>query len=283
MQSTFCSGATEFLSQVGQLLVTNEARYSLINSIAKRLEGEPHFYGKEDPWFCIVSDEKGVCAAGIRTPPFRVLLAHFSGDAELAASLLVDAVAGRSSEVPGATGDLGITDSFAQKWCLRNGVRVDGKQAQRIYRLDAVNVITPAPGNLRRASMEERDMLARWQTSATEDIYGALSSKVPVMDITPAIGRKDVYLWEDRIPVSMAARTRPTENGITVGLVYTPSEFRRRGYATSCVAALCSELLRSGYKFCTLYTDLANPASNSIYRRIGFVEVTDSVEYSFAK
>ena len=91
-----------------------------------------------------------------------------------------------------------------------------------------------------------------------------------------------VYLWEDGIPVSMVAKTRPTKNGISIGLVYTPPEFRQKGYATSCVATLCKELLNSGYKFCMIYTDLANPVSNSIYQKIGFREVCDSVEFSFS-
>jgi predicted GNAT family acetyltransferase len=80
----------------------------------------------------------------------------------------------------------------------------------------------------------------------------------------------------------MAATTRPTENGIAISFVYTPPGLRRKGYATSCVAMLSKELLHTGYKFCTLYTDLSNPTSNSIYRKIGFEEVCDSVEYTFS-
>jgi len=79
----------------------------------------------------------------------------------------------------------------------------------------------------------------------------------------------------------MAAKTRPTEKGMTVGGVYTPPELRGKGYATSCVAELSRHILQSGKEFCTLYTDLANPTSNSIYKKIGYTEVCDSVEYTF--
>ncbi|HEY96946.1 MAG TPA: GNAT family N-acetyltransferase, partial [Dehalococcoidia bacterium] len=65
--------------------------------------------------------------------------------------------------------------------------------------------------------------------------------------------------------------------------VYTPPEHRRKGYATACVAGVCREILKSGYDFCTLYTDLSNPTSNSIYMKIGFRPVCDNVEYAFAK
>jgi uncharacterized protein len=283
MKASFYKGAPEFLSCVNQLLSGNEARYGLITGIVKRLVNNPHFYSSDDPWFCIVRDETEIFAAAIRTPPFRVLLAYFSGNPVAAAKLLVDAVPGLSSAIPGIVGDLEITDPFAQQWCVRNHVHIDGTQEQRIYQLDRVNAVNGAPGHLRLASLAEKELLARWQLLSSEDIYGAANLKIPVMDIKPAIERNDVYLWEDNIPVSMAARTRPTDNGITVSLVYTPPEFRRRGYATSCVSALCTELLGSGYKFCTLYTDLANPISNSIYKIIGFKEISDSVEYSFSE
>ena len=65
--------------------------------------------------------------------------------------------------------------------------------------------------------------------------------------------------------------------------MYTPPEFRRRGYATACVAALNQQQLDAGRQFCALYTDLANPTSNSIYQKIGYVPVTDSSHYSFGE
>ena len=58
-------------------------------------------------------------------------------------------------------------------------------------------------------------------------------------------------------------------------------EFRARGYATAAVAALSQQLLDSGRTFCSLYTDLSNATSNSIYRRIGYLPVADAVEIEF--
>ena len=77
------------------------------------------------------------------------------------------------------------------------------------------------------------------------------------------------------------SRSRPTSHGIAVSLVYTPRELRNCGYASACVAALSQQLLDAGWEFCTLYTDLANSTSNSIYQRIGYRPVCDSNEYHF--
>src|SRR5690606_19300246 len=100
-----------------------------------------------------------------------------------------------------------------------------------------------------------------------EKCYEAIRNRLP---------EKNIFLWEDKGKVvSMAAKSRPTQNGATVNLVYTPKELRKKGYATSCVAALSQHLLDSGYKFCSLFTDLANPISNSIYMKIGYKPVGD--------
>jgi len=283
MQVDIYDRSTEFLSRAGHILVSNEARYGLINGIARRLVDNPHFYGEDDPWFCTVQDENEICAVAIRTPPFKVLLAHFSGDPAAIATALVGSISELPQAIPGATGDLEIADPFARQWCAKHDIRVEGTIAQRIYRLDKVSAVDTAPGHLRLASLAEKELLARWSHSFYLDVFAAGSPNTPEADITAAIERKNVYLWEDGVPVSMAARTRPTENGIAVSGVYTPPELRRRGYATSCVAMLCKDLLHSGYKFCMLYTDLANPISNSIYKKIGFKEVCDSVEYSFSE
>ena len=81
----------------------------------------------------------------------------------------------------------------------------------------------------------------------------------------------------------MAAAGRRTRSGIAINLVYTPKGLRRHGYATSCVAELSQRLLDLGYQFCTLFADLANPISNSIYQKIGYQPIGDYDSYLFNK
>ena len=85
-------------------------------------------------------------------------------------------------------------------------------------------------------------------------------------------------MWCDSAPgrmVSMAIWTGLTPHGVRIGMVYTPPQFRGRGYASNCVAALTRRLLDSGRSFCFLFTDLANPTSNKIYQAIGYRHVCD--------
>lgn len=79
------------------------------------------------------------------------------------------------------------------------------------------------------------------------------------------------YFWiRDTMPVCMAAQARPTANGLAINGVFTPAEHHCRGYASALVGAVSQMSLDSGKKFCTLYTDLDNPTSNSIYQKIGY-------------
>ncbi len=95
------------------------------------------------------------------------------------------------------------------------------------------------------------------------------------------IGRT-MYLWENRDRVvSMAGASGETPNGIRIGPVYTPPELRGRGYASALTAAVSQHQLDSGRRFCFLFTDLANPTSNKIYRAIGYEPVTDVDQYAF--
>ena len=92
-----------------------------------------------------------------------------------------------------------------------------------------------------------------------------------------------LFFWCDPAdrPVSMAGWAGRTPNGVRVNFVYTPPESRNRGYATSCVAALTKHLLDCGRTFCFLFTDMANPTSNRIYRQIGYQHVCDMRDVRF--
>jgi len=76
-------------------------------------------------------------------------------------------------------------------------------------------------------------------------------------------------------------RTRPTPHGEAIGFVYTPPSERRKGYASAVVARLSQRILDEGKLFCTLYTDLSNPTSNSIYQKVGYRAVADVVDIEF--
>jgi RimJ/RimL family protein N-acetyltransferase len=96
------------------------------------------------------------------------------------------------------------------------------------------------------------------------------------------LSSRKLYVLEDAgKPVSMAGLTREMRTAAGVAFVYTPAYFRQRGYATSIVAQISQLALDRGFKKCVLYTDLANPTSNSIYQKIGYKPICDSLQLKF--
>jgi predicted GNAT family acetyltransferase len=66
-----------------------------------------------------------------------------------------------------------------------------------------------------------------------------------------------------------------------IGPVYTPPERRGHGYGSAVTAAASRWALDKRANHVLLFTDLANPVSNSIYQQIGYIPVADALDVRF--
>jgi predicted GNAT family acetyltransferase len=281
MKTQTIESAGEFLARVGDDLLIDEIRHSLIYGIAERVSEDENVFGAGKPWFILIEDQGRNRAAAMRTPPHRAILAHLSGDLKQVSAELVRAIRAADPNIPGVIGDVEIANPFTERWCAAYGTEVQDSMAQRIYQLTELVEPDYADGRLRKANLDDQEIVITWAAAFHEEAVGDVLPREHYQRYRERITNGDIFLWDDRGPVSMAAKTRPTQRGISIGAVYTPPEKRSHGYATSCVAALSKRLLEH-YEFCTLYTDLSNPTSNSIYMQIGFKEYCDSVQYTYA-
>jgi hypothetical protein len=276
--------AAAWLSAAGPLLLADEARHDLILGIASTLIRHPAVYMAHRLW--AGERDGGVVAAALQTPPHNLALARPSDDPaleDLARAIHADGV-----RLPGVTGALPEGEAFAGVWATLAGVAVRPVMAQGIYRLREVRPVPGAPGSLRRADRaEDLVLILRWLDAfVTEvvppEIAGSPGERHRRAEAAFSSEEGGYWLWEDGgRTVSMTGADGPTPNGIRIGPVYTPPEDRGHGYATSLVAAVSREQLSRGRTFCFLHTDLANPTSNAIYRRIGYEHVCDSVVVAF--
>jgi GNAT superfamily N-acetyltransferase len=76
-------------------------------------------------------------------------------------------------------------------------------------------------------------------------------------------------------PVAMAAMTTVVDGMARRTPVYVPPEHRRRGFGAAVTAAVSQAARDAGAEHVLLFTDLANPTSNSLYQRIGYRPVAD--------
>jgi predicted GNAT family acetyltransferase len=136
-------------------------------------------------------------------------------------------------------------------------------------------------GEFRPASVENTELVRQWARGFHRDCFGDDRDEQSMRAAKEGVQSGDLFLWVDGVPTSMAARRRPTPHGEAVSYVYTPPNQRGKGYATAVVARLSQRILDDGKQFCTLYTNLANPTSNSIYQKIGYTRVADIVDVDF--
>lgn len=269
---------TRFLADAGPLLLADEARHNLILGLAETIRDNPQVYPDHSFW--LVRDGAAVIAAAMRTPPHNLLIAR-PGDAAA-----LEALADHLSEtLPGVQGAVPEVDVFADAWCERRQVHARVVFEQGIYALRAVADVPRADGVCRRATSDDHALIVFWLTAFARE---ALHEASPLLDAERQVRRRldspaaGFRIWQHGSePVSLCGFSGRTPHGIRIGPVYTPPEHRGRGYGTSLVAAVSAELLATGYAFCFLFTDLANPTSNAIYQRIGYERVCESRQLAF--
>ncbi|MEV8586492.1 GNAT family N-acetyltransferase [Streptomyces sp. NPDC051180] len=153
----------------------------------------------------------------------------------------------------------------------------------RLFRLGAPTPPDPAPaGRSRVATEADVPLVAAWAGE-----FAAAVGEDPDEDhtgfVTERISEGRLLLWEtpEGRPVSMAAVSRTLEGQARVHLVHTPTADRRRGYAAGVTAAAGRAALDAGAAHVLLFTDLSNPTSNALYRRLGYRPVTDHLGVEF--
>ena len=257
-------------------LLSNEAQNNLILAIANQLLGDEHSY--EDPiYLATVEDDDRVSGCVWRTPPFKLGLTQIPIES---IPLLVRDVATVYDSLPALMGPEPEAIEFAKCWSRHVGAKWAIGMRQGIYRLERVNFPARlASGSLRKAEMSELQLLSEWGAGFSRDTGVETHAQLSLLE--RSIRRGSLYIWEDQEPRAMALSSGTTPNGVRVGYVYTPPAFRNRGYATAIVSSLSQRLLNTGRRFCFLYTDLANPTSNKIYEKIGYVAVSDAIDVSF--
>jgi len=282
MLATFYPNAHKFLAKTQAILEANEAANNLILGLTLRVN---HYLplAQHPPYFATITHHDELLLAAIMTPPRPMVLYTRLSDWREALNLFIQEAALRQWPVFGITGPPPLSEAFAVAWASLTGTTYRVQIRNRLYELRRVNSIPSVPGYLRLATAADLELIAQWtfafQTEALQ--RGDLAEAHEVARYK--ISEQELYLWEDGQPVCMAGQSRPTRNGICISLVYTPPEWRGRGYATACVAGLSQLLLDSGRKFCVLFTDLANPTSNHIYQTIGYKPIGDFTEYAFEK
>ncbi|MFB4169855.1 GNAT family N-acetyltransferase [Virgibacillus sp. JSM 102003] len=281
MDVKFELSLANYKKSVEPLLMEREASNNLMLGILDRLASDSDSY-KEGFHLGLVEQNGETIYAFLQTSTNNWILAdvnHVHNKViRKVAAFLHDTNVG----VPGVLGPTEKVEVFKNEWEKLTQSQATIEMKQLIYQLDQVNEIPETKGQLHEAKPKDHPLVKKWLTQFGVAVSENISKEDADKIAQSFICNRTLYFWVvDGKPVSMVNRSRKTKNGATLNAVFTPDEYKRNGYATAAVAKLSEKLLKDGFQFCSLYTDLANSTSNSIYKKIGYYEVASSIVYTF--
>ena len=268
--------AAKFAEHTADFLADRPIEHNVLATVAAALEAR----GRSDPplFAWVQSSESGkVSAAVLRAPPWRLLASSMSAEA---AAALMPKLLEADPELPGVNGPQPAASHLAEAWRRCAGGKVEPVMSQAIYSLaHVIEPPRPPAGDTRFAHSSDRDLMIEWMRAFNREAgmpeVGASS------EIDGRLRDQRLFVWDDDGVVSMVGIRPPVAGVVRLGPVYTPPAARRRGYATALVADVSRRALSGGATKCILYTDLANPTSNSIYQAVGYQHSVDAQMYAF--
>jgi GNAT superfamily N-acetyltransferase len=261
-----------FADRAWELLASRPAEQTVALSIVASLRAGQR-WSDVPPVFGWYEEAGEVRGAVCMTPPFELVLAEVPDDTVAA---LVGTLRDEGAAVPGVNGAVPTVERFAEAWLEGTDLRPRTTFEQRLYALGTLRMPAPPPPRRGRPAGEgEVELAARWLRAFQEEAGVHSTDVASAARAGIADGR--VWLWEDEdgAPVSLGGRTPAAAGVARIAPVYTPPEARRNGYGAAVTAACTADALARGVEHVVLFTDLANPTSNSVYQRIGFRPLSD--------
>lgn len=167
-----------------------------------------------------------------------------------------------------------LADVFVEEW-LRQGGQTDGL-AYRFNLMVFNPEKAPRPlsveGHPERASHHDLPELAAHAVGFYRDALAETRTvKSQIERIRPLIEAGQIYLWRDdsRQIVSQAEHTFPLFNSVAIGCVYTPEQFRQKGYARALVGYLSKQLAEKKQRV-TLFANSGVSHVTELYQSIGY-------------
>ena len=282
MEARRLDDPADYAGHVLPFLLRAPARHNLYLALLDTLQRHPTTYPEFHLW--IVEDQGDIVGAAMQTPPHNIVLAE-PGIAEVV-DVLVDAIGDAGVRPPGVVGGVVEAHAFADAWGARHGGDHRTINRQGIYELTTIRDRGSADGGPRLADADDLALLLDWHEAFLAEAVPDRVGETRLRD--PSTHRR-----ADRRR-RLSGSGRPTARSCLVDGC-EPGPTRRRPRRPGLHAArsarpwirdgarrpASAQALAHGATRCYLHTDLANPTSNAIYRRIGYEWVCEATEIRF--
>lgn len=282
-QVDFESNPRQFFARHGAWLKTHQVEHNVILSICQLAERQ--IARGETPAFraAVLRHDGETQLIAVQAPPHNLILSRGNADD---VSFMVGLMAEAKQPFPAIVGPSDMAGAFAEEWTRQTGHKTVEYMDQIIYALKTVHFPPPVEGVFRLAHADETQMLADWAMAFAKDTlpHAEQPDEKKALEKTAArIEQGSLAVWDVNGKAVSQAGVSGTDSVARVKLVYTPPEYRGKGYASAVVAQLSQQLLTQGRGLCCLYANARNPVSNAIYRKIGYEFVGRSSLYILEK
>ena len=274
MTVTHVTDAREAADRIARLPLDPVLDNVLLTVLDTCLE-KPGAYPEHHWWFVEEGASTGVA---FHTPPHPLGLGLEPG-------VWIAEVAGHLHEsgyaVEQVSGLRPRTEAFVDAWTALTGTTTELVYGLRL--LECLDLRAPegVPGSARPVREDELDDYSPWVRAFMTEL--SLPDHDPERSTRASLEHAQWWLDADGRRVSVASGHAPARGVSRVGPVYTPPELRGRGYAGAVTAAVTQAFYDGGAERVVLYTDAANPTSNGVYERIGYVHLDDGLHVRFVQ
>lgn len=273
------NNAHDFAKECERFLLKSESFYNLKLGLTQSIKENK--LETTSPLYLGIFEENKIIGCALRTNIDKPL--SITKLSRKAIEKIIEHLFNKNVTLSAVVGEVESATYFKDIWILKTNKNFRLNIHLGLY--ENYNLIMPnTSGTMILGTEKEKAIIKNFIKGFTEDCFPNTpydDERIEKM-CNQHIKNKSLYLLKDQSDeiVAMAANTRSSLNGGTISLVYTPPQFRAKGYG-SLITALVTRKILEEKKFASLFTDLTNPTSNSIYQKIGFQKIGENIHFDF--
>lgn len=218
-----------FAKIVTPFLEENEDKFSLLLGVLKGIKAGAY----ENPYMATIEENGKLLAIFQMTPPHPLNIIFVDeNQISTCIDLCISELTKHAVPVESIISVKEWAVLFGQKWQEKTDGNFSLMMDQGLYRLDQVEEsLEMSPGKWRYAAISDAQLIEKWYSQFEQDTGLSVTAPKEIKKrVKNMLDGKEVFFWEDQGEVvSMMKKSRPTTNGITVSLVFTPAEKRKKG------------------------------------------------------
>jgi RimJ/RimL family protein N-acetyltransferase len=159
------------------------------------------------------------------------------------------------------------------------------EEPEKLYRLSLADLIVPPPlpdgrWQWRRLQADDVELMIRWRTDYILETKTEADSPTLHQRVRAGVERYQQQgvtwlLLAEGKPVASSSFNSRTAEAVQIGGVWTPPEWRGRGYGRGVVAASLLDAREEGVETAVLFTGEENIPAQKAYEALGFVHIGD--------